>query len=62
VPRERAVALRQRLLSDPRFRDVAVSRLYRARNGWAVVVCPECRNTVAPRKHLERRANVARTA
>src|SRR5262249_18261569 len=45
VSRDRARALRQRMMTDPQFRDVTVSRVYRVGSAWAVALCSECRST-----------------
>jgi hypothetical protein len=58
MPRDRAGALRRRLLTDARFGDVTVSPLYRVGSGWAVTVCAECQVAARKRPQTERRARM----
>lgn len=62
LPRDRAVVMRRHIMTDPQFRDVSVSRLYRVRSAWAVTVCSECRTITSSRRQAEHRTRAVRTA
>jgi hypothetical protein len=61
VPRDRAMCLRRRLLSDSRFATVHISPLYRVGTGWGVKLCAEC-FSLAARRRSERPPRPARSA
>jgi len=50
VPRDRARVRRRRMMTDPQFRDLTVSRLYRVGSAWAVALCSECRSASRGRR------------
>jgi hypothetical protein len=58
MPRERAHALRRRMLTGARFRHMNVSRLYRVGTGWGLTLGVEQRGA-ASRRHTERRTRTA---
>jgi hypothetical protein len=59
MPRERAHALRRRMITAARFRCFSVSRLYRVGTGWALTLVGAQRGAGSGRRHAERAERTA---